>query len=240
MSYIEKFIRGCFVQSKYSPHSFLTAISWYFFGGLFIFAILLFGGLSKDSFSYQAGWIFCLIALMIFLIDLFGFFIKFWVDSDWPLLIMYLTSIANLYMVPFFTTILFSGTLKDLIISCIIVTASVPLGWLWLAVFMALLKIDPMDRPKSHPFLLFGFYWIIALMSLTCFVCLKITGNEIYGIYGSGFFMSLFSPFFFMHFTRVFDYWQAIPQDEKRYGRALTTLKAKEKTQKSRNRKSFN
>ena len=240
MSYIEKFIRGCFVQSKYSPHSFLTAISWYFFGSLFIFAILLFGGLSKYSFSYQAGWIFCLIALMIFLIDLFGFFIKFWVDSDWPLLIMYLTSIANLYMVPFFTTILFSGTLKDLIISCIIVTASAPLGWLWLAVFMALLKIDPMDRPKPHSVILMGWYWICLIGIFLCILYAEISKNEHYIIYATTFMMSAFSHGIFLHFTRVFDYWQAIPQDDKRYGRALTTLKAKEKTKKSRNRKSFN
>ena len=235
MSYIEKFIRGCFVMPKYSPKSFLTAIGSYSFGLFYAFVIVFLGGHApRGTFRYEITTIFCILALIIIVLDLFGFFIKFWVDSDWPLLIMYLTSIANLYMVPFFTTILFSGTLKDLIISCIIVTASAPLGWLWLAVFMALLKIDPMDRPKSHPFLLFGFYWIIALMSLTCFVCLKITGNEIYGIYGSGFFMSLFSPFFFMHFTRVFDYWQAIPQDDKRYGSVLTILKAKEKTQKDK------
>ncbi|BAW17492.1 putative membrane protein [Streptococcus intermedius] len=235
MSYIEKFIRGCFAMPKYSPKSFLTAIGSYSFGLFYAFVIVFLGGHApRGTFRYEITTIFCILALIIIVLDLFGFFIKFWVDSDWPLLIMYLTSIVSLYMVPLFAAVVVNASLKDLVISLIIVTISAPIGWLWFIFIMTLFKIDPMDQPKPHPFLLFGFYWLTIAGSFVSFICTEITGKEFYGVYAATFLMSSFSPFITMHFTRVFDYWQAIPQDGKRYGSVLTTLKAKEKTKKDK------
>ncbi|MDK8092035.1 hypothetical protein QP686_09440, partial [Streptococcus intermedius] len=79
---------------KYSPKSFLTAIGSYSFGLFYAFVIVFLGGHApRGTFRYEITTIFCILALIIIVLDLFGFFIKFWVDSDWPLLIMYLTSI---------------------------------------------------------------------------------------------------------------------------------------------------
>ena len=236
MSYIEKFIRGCFVMPKYSPKSFLTAIGSYSFGLFYAFVIVFLGGHApRGTFRYEITTIFCILALIIIVLDLFGFFIKFWVDSDWPLLIMYFTSIANLYMVPLFAAVVVNASLKDLIISLIIVTISAPMGWLWFIFIMTLFKIDPMDQPKPHSIIFVGFHLLMFIGVVGNIIYVEITGKEFYGIYGISFFMSLFSPFFFMHFTRVFDYWQAaIPQDGKRYGSVLTILKTKEKTQKDK------
>ena len=97
-----------------------------------------------------------------------------------------------------------------------------------------------MAYPKPHSIIFMGVQWFTIVGGIVSVIYTKVTGDMRYTIYTTTSIMAYFSPFFFMHFTRVFDYWQAIPQDGKRYGSALTTLKAKEKTQKSRNRKSFN
>ena len=235
MSYIEKFIRGCFVMPKYSPKSFLTAIGSYSFGLFYAFVIVFLGGHApRGTFRYEITTIFCILALIIIVLDLFGFFIKFWVDSDWPLLIMYLTSIVSLYMVPLFTMITFDGQMKDLLISFFIVTVMAPICWGWFTFIMMIFKIDPMAYPKPHSIIFMGVQWFTIVGGIVSVIYTKVTGDMRYTIYTTTSIMAYFSPFFFMHFTRVFDYCQAIPQDGKRYGSALTTLKAKEKTKKDK------
>ena len=207
MSYIEKFIRGCFVQPKYSPHSFLTSIGGYLFGLVFIFLMFILSeNISKDSFRYDLAVIFCILALIIIVLDLFGFFIKFWVDSDWPLLIMYLTSIASLYMVPLFTMITFDGQIKDLLISFFIVTVMAPICWGWFTFIMMIFKIDPMAYPKPHSIVFMGVQWFTIVGGIVSVIYTKVTGDMRYTIYTTTSIMAYFSPFFFMHFTRVFDY----------------------------------
>ena len=225
MSYLERFIRGCFVQPKYSPQSFLTFISCYAGGGVFMFLSNIF---NKDPYYFQGRTLFCILCLILILMNAFALFIKFWVESDWPLWIGYISGIASLYM-PIYFTSLFESTFEDFIVGSVIVSVSAILQFIYLLIYHKIFKIDPLLRGKPHSFIGLGFMFFCLFLTGIMFVMLEITKNNIYFVYAVTFICSTFSATAFMSFTRVMDFWQKPVETGQRYGDSMKKLARKKK-----------
>ena len=228
MSYLERFIRGCFVQPKFHPKSLLTLISCYFSGGAFIFIILGFSN-SLTEREHSFVWLFCLFCLIFVLLNVLAFFIKFYTELDWPLWFTYISVLAVPYMIFFFAVLIFGPHIELLFIGEGVIFLAGVINFLYLLGYHKLFNVDPVVRPKPYQIILFGLNYIYIFLTLFMFILEEIKQNEIFLIYGTIFFSSSFSVFTFMSFTRVMDFWQKPVETGQRYGDSMKKLARKKK-----------
>ena len=226
MSYLERFIRGCFVREKYGPKSFLIAIGCYSASILFMLIIVLMNP-NTYSFIYYGSRIFIGLALFILCMNIFGLLVKFRVESDWPLWIMYVTGIVSLYMVVFFTTLVFEGSMEELIVAFLLLTASAFFGFAYMWVTHRLFHIDPLQRPKSNVIIYHVFVYIF--LGIIFMILYEVTKTPKYMIYGITMIMSIIITSAVMSFTRVMDFWQKPVETGQRDGDSMKKRARKKK-----------